>query len=117
MQWNTQRIIEALKEKLPFEVDISIGEPGGDVDTNGVYVTPEEDGDYWISIYGFLTGGYLDEERDDCEIDLVEIRDYDSDSSGGIQTKELNNKILAAHVQQIVEDLGYTCVPQMDNYF
>lgn len=116
MHWNTQKIIETLKKELPVEVDISINGPGGDVDTNSIHVHPKGKS-YWISITGFTTNGYLEDDRDNCIIDMVEIRDRDSDSCGGIGARILEHKILAAHVQQIMEDLQFDCVPCLGNYF
>jgi hypothetical protein len=89
MNWSTEKIIEDLKKIAP-EANICCGDPGGDYDTKNIYLKPNEDNDDdddedCICICGFnpeKTIEYGEEPQHD--IPYVEIRNRNSDSSGGL---------------------------------
>lgn len=111
-RWKTQDIVDALtKEGLTCNVN----EPDGDVDTECIEVkTPKMPS---IFIKGFNTDNYNTADTpDDVDVEMVEITDGGS-SAGGLNT--FDEAVVSAYgvLCRVLQSMGFTLVPTMDDYF
>lgn len=116
-RWNTDTILEKLRDGLDTkDIHIQKQEAGGDVDTDNIIVTMENHGDQ-LFICGFICEGYLDDNRSDVDVDMVEMS-CGKDSRGGITGVFESDTIQAyADAMKVLKKIGFDVVPTMDGYF
>ena len=122
MRWSTY-VIEQLCQKYTTSsarVRVTAEPPGGDYDTTNVRIAfpGSDDG---ITIVGFVDFGSVDDlemqdnELDDCErINVIELRTLQTDSRGGIQTRDKTVRDVAFAIRDELEDLGFRVVDHYD---
>ncbi len=118
MKWNTDKIVNDLNEILK-DVKITTNDyPEGGHYCRDIYVSKSDDDDDSISIVGFIDDGDLsDVDTPNENIELVEIRNLDSDSDGGLQTKDKQLRNIYHKICDYFNDKGCEVVRTIEDYF
>lgn len=113
--WNTDEIktlIEDATKSLSVN-SITVNLPGGDVDTEAIIVSMDEDR-LWIC--GFSLEYISKINPTDMDIEAIEVTDGKC-SAGGLNSKHLNTSVVYAHIVSILRENGHSVVPTMSDYF
>lgn len=112
--WNTEKMKVALS-KLG---DVRVESQGGDYDTNNLYVYPkgQKKGDC-ISVIGFRPGNGVTTPSDVKNIEGIEVRNFNSDSRGGLQSSNEKICILYGRIVAHLRKQGFSVVPHYDCLF
>ncbi len=89
--WNTAKIVARLKAALDGCFYVTQGGQGGDYDTVELYINVIDDSvEDRISIIGYNPQQTLSDMEDDWPVECVVILNQRSDSTGGLQTTNVN---------------------------
>ena len=141
----SQNIIASEIKAIMPNATVSIGNSGGDVDTRHIYVEVPECNDDSISICGFVTDHkVLDKAMrkycsnrpntmsyeesvewckknptpaENCEIQMVELQNNNSDCEGGIQSENEALVVAAARIRNLLKNKGFGISNNLNDYF
>ena len=118
--WNTKKIVKYLKTLNEIE-EVTVQEPGGDVDTEQVICKicgVEGDGDEYIFACGFSTDdAFMNipyEDKGDIDVEYVEVTDQ---SGYGLQSNSFQVAQAYIKVRQHFVGGGATVVDHLKDYF
>ena len=113
-RWKTADIIADIKARIPDAECENIG-AGGDVDADNIMVTLPSGGQFWMG--GFRTEGYYGDQRDDVDVELVELT-CGKDSRGGLHGVT-NPEMCEVYgvLNGLLASLGFSVVDCMKDYF
>jgi hypothetical protein len=107
MIWDTEKILGALVISLPDAVITVSDTPGGDYDTNEIYISK---GAAHVEIVGFRDLGDIVIEKHEWDLASVDwIFCCESSKNGNVNAKPADLR-LCADVLEILESIGYKSV-------
>ena len=115
-KWNSQQIQSDLSKIIGISA-VEIGPPGGDVDTEHLYIKINRNSET-IFACGFITEGYdMIGTPSDVEVEMIELLDGSADGGGGLQSTDIDTGLVFLHVRQYFLNNGAIVVDSMDPYF
>lgn len=120
-RWITKDIIALVKRTIadPTAV-VEPTDAGGDVDGQGVIISLPGIEDS-LTITPFRADGeyYQDSDGDRSNIDaeMLELRNLNSDSDGGVQTRNEQLAIAGTRLRIALQNEGWDVVPHLGRYF
>lgn len=110
----SSEIIEVAKG-INSEVMSGTNSAGGDYDTISVILQLPSSKDS-ISVCGFRTGSRLT-ERDNVDVDMIEVRNFDSDSEGGLQISDEKLGAFGGMLYARLKKQGWGIARNLKEYF
>lgn len=123
MIWKTEQIVALTLQLVPLRLETFLRvetRPGEDCTTQRVLISinhQKEGSEDTLLIQGFSTTQRPLSADDSVEIEHIEITDTSADSSRGIQTLNEELAILATRLRIHLTRLGWSVVPNMENFF
>lgn len=119
MKWNTKTIVSDLQTLIGERGTVVTSDtPEGGHYCRDIYIDVKNLEDDGLSIIGFDDGIELsDVDTPEKDITLVEIRNFDSDSDGGVQTSDMQILTLYSICRKYFEDRNVSVIRQLKNYF
>ena len=109
MLWNTAAITEALKDLGTIHHTL----PDGEYDSTQISVHYEGER---IIVKGW-TDSITVTDSNNVEVSWVELRTYNGDSSGGLQTKNEDVGAVYGRISARLQQMGFNIVPHYNNLF
>lgn len=108
-QWKTTDIVDDLKEVLNDpQLRFKVNPSGGDVDTEHIVIQKDswEEEDR-LTVCGFQPDHnvYLDSSAN-ADVPCVELRNFDSDSDGGVQSTDEDLVLTSVRIKSILKQNG-----------
>ena len=123
MKWNTNKILSDLNDILKDDnVTITTEQdPEGGYYCRDIFVIKKEDEEDedrdGIRIIGFNTEDISDVDTPNEDIEQVEVRNFHSDSEGGIQTRDKKLRNIYYKIHDYFADENIDVVNQLKDYF
>ena len=117
-RWNTDAVVAVIKgiaTDIIGEVKVKRQSPGGDVDTTNLVVRAAN-APIRLFVCGFVTHFDGLEDVNDCEIEMVEVKDG-GDSEGGLSCDDDASALFYARVSRALRNAGFVTVRRLDAYF
>lgn len=116
MRWVTADIVTAIKQ-LPGIRDVTVQDPGGDVDTEGLYI--EVDGTetcFWVCGFDPETDVYPGRNPSLCDVPMAELTDG-CDSRGGLNSDDEAAALAYVRIRKYLTRRGLEVVRSLKEYF
>ena len=116
MRWVTADIVIAIK-RLPDILDVTVHPPGGDVDTENLYVdvVGPENG-LWVKGFDPETDVYPGRNPALCDVPMAELSDG-TDSRGGLNSDSEEMALAFVRIRKYLTRRGLEVVDSLDPYF
>jgi len=117
-RWKTQEVIDLFDD---FDCNIEINSPGGDYDTENLYITKSPDSDYAIYVMGFepikgTWNGDYGKMKADMDVSAVMVSDG-LDHSGGCNARNKEDILFYAEIRGRIADAGFPVINHYDEIF
>jgi hypothetical protein len=121
-RWITKDIIALVKRTIADPtVVVKPIEAGGDVDGQGVSISLPGDDDDGLTIRPFRADGKYygreDGDRSNIDAEMLELQSLNSDSDGGVQTRNEQLAIAGTRLRIALQNEGWQVVPTLRPYF
>lgn len=103
MQWNTQQLKDALEKATGLTAEIE--EAGGDYDTESILLSHAGNKKDYLRVEGYNPEKAV-EDASNWEVTHVVLRNQQSDSRGGVRTKDPVLAAATAAIRIVFEKLG-----------
>ena len=115
-RWKTSDMKALLERAVCRRDDISVDVPGGDVDTEVIYLDFGREGN--LSIRGFRCDRPVEEsEIGDVDVEAVELRCSNSDGRGGLQSSGKHICFAYGLAMSALRKAGFDVVACLKDYF
>lgn len=116
MRWVTVDIVVAIKN-LPGILDVVVHPPGGDHDTDVLYVTVEgTDGAFWVRGFDPESDYVPDRDTSLWDVPMAELTDG-NDSRGGLNSDDEEAALAYVRIRKYLTRRGLEVVRSLDEYF